>query len=205
MLLSIHPETPNPRLVRQAMECLANGGLVVVPTDTVYGIACSLRHARAIESMAEIRNKKVKEANFSLLCSDIRQISQYTKPLSTETFKLLKRNLPGPFTFILEANNQLTKVLRFSRKNVGVRISAHNVPIEIIRLLQEPLVITSVKDPVDDITEYLTNPELIWENLRGTVDMVIDSGIGGITPSTVVDCTGDEPVIVREGAGQLIW
>lgn len=205
MLLSIHPENPNPRLVRQVTECLANGGLVVVPTDTVYGIACSLRHARAIESMAEIRNKKVKEANFSLLCSDISQISQFTKSLSTETFKLLKRNLPGPFTFILEANNQLTKVLRFSRKNVGVRIPAHNVPIEIIRLLEEPLVITSVKDPDDDIIEYLTNPELIWENLRGTVDMVIDSGIGGITPSTVVDCTGDEPVIVREGAGDLVW
>ncbi|NLK15410.1 MAG: threonylcarbamoyl-AMP synthase [Bacteroidales bacterium] len=204
MIIKLYEENPNPRQVNQIVESLAAGGLVIIPTDTVYGIACSLSNVQAIETLAEIRSKKVKEANFSVMCHDISQISEITKPLSTQTFKLLKRNLPGPFTFILEANNKLTKLLKFSRKSVGVRIPNNNIALEIIRALNEPLVITSVKNDDDDIIEYITDPELIHDNYKDIVAYVVDGGIGNNEGSTVVDCTADEPVVVRQGEKELL-
>ncbi|HON18141.1 MAG TPA: L-threonylcarbamoyladenylate synthase [Salinivirgaceae bacterium] len=205
MLVKLYNQNPNPRVIRQVVDCLDSGGLVVVPTDTVYGVACSLNHVEAIDSLAKIRNKKIKEANFSVVCSDLSQISEFTKPLSNDVFKLLKRNLPGPFTFILEANNKLTKLLKYPRKSVGIRIPDNSIIIEIIKSLDTPLVITSVKDPDDEILEYVTNPELIWEKYRNVVDIVIDAGTGGMVGSTIVDCTGDQPMIVRQGSGELDW
>ncbi len=205
MIIRLYEENPNPRQVRQIVDCLAIGGLVVVPTDTVYGIACSLNHVSAIEALAQIRNKKVKEANFSVVCHDISQIADFTKPLPNHVFKLMKKNLPGPFTFILEANNKLTKLLKFSRKNVGIRIPNNNITLEIIRTLNEPLVITSVKNNDDEIEEYITDPELIWENYQGVVDFVVDGGIGENEGSTIVDCTLEEPEITRQGLGELFF
>jgi tRNA threonylcarbamoyl adenosine modification protein (Sua5/YciO/YrdC/YwlC family) len=204
MIIRLYEENPNPRQVRQIVDCLTNGGLVVVPTDTVYGIACSLNNVKAIEALAQIRNKKVKEANFSVVCHDISQIADFTKPLPNHIFKLLKKNLPGPFTFILEANNKLAKLLKFSRKNVGIRIPENSITLEIVRTLNEPLVITSVKNEDDDIDEYITDPELIWENYQGIVDFVVDGGIGKNEGSTIVDCTTEEPEIIRQGIGNLI-
>ncbi len=205
MIVKLYEENPNPKTVNQIVDSLNNGGLVIIPTDTVYGIACSLSNAGAIETLAEIRNKKVKEANFSVMCHDISQIADITKPLSTQVFKLLKKNFPGPFTFILEANNKLTKLLKFSRKNVGIRIPNNNIALEIIRALNEPLVITSVKSDDDDITEYITDPELIHERYEHIVNYVVDGGIGKNEGSTVVDCTKNEPEIIRQGEKEFVF
>ncbi|MDD4746733.1 MAG: L-threonylcarbamoyladenylate synthase [Salinivirgaceae bacterium] len=204
MIIRLYEENPNPKQIRQVVDCLSDGGLVIVPTDTVYGIACSLQHVKSIETMAHIRNKKLKESNFSVVCSDISQIADFTRPLSNNIFRLLKKNLPGPFTFILEANNKLTKILKFSRKNVGIRIPNNSIILEIIRVLGEPLVITSVKNEDDEIAEYITDPELIYENYQNSVNLVIDAGIGQNVGSTIVDCTLDEPEITRQGNGVLI-
>ena len=204
MIIRLYEENPNPKQIRQIVDCLAAGGLVVVPTDTVYGIACSLNHVKSIETLAQIRNKKLKEANFSVMCHDISQIADITKPLPNHVFRVLKKNLPGPFTFILEANIKLTKLLKFNRKNVGIRIPNNNITLEIIRNLNEPIVITSVKNEDDDIVEYLTDPELIFENYQNTVDLVVDGGLGKNEGSTIVDCTTDELEIIRQGLGVLV-
>lgn len=201
MAVRIYDQNPNPRQVRQVAECLSRGGLAVVPTDTVYGIACSLEHSGAIEKLARIRDKKAKEANFSLVCADISQVADYTKPIDNAVYRLMRKNLPGPFTFILEANNKLAKILKFNRKNIGVRIPGNNVTQEIIKELGMPLIITSVKDNEQD--EYLTDPSLIEESYAGVVDLVVDAGIGQSEGSTVVDLTGDEPDILRQGLGTL--
>ena len=204
MIIRLYEENPNPKQVRQVIDCLTDGGLVIVPTDTVYGIACSLKHVKSIETMAQIRNKKLKESNFSIVCSDISQIADITRPLPNHVFRMLKKNLPGPFTFILEANNKLTKTLKYSRKSVGIRIPNNNITLEIIRALGEPVVITSVKNEDDEIVEYITDPELIYENYKNHVDLVIDAGIGQNKGSTIVDCTLAEPEIIRQGIGILI-
>ena len=198
MIVKLYEENPNPRHIQQIANCLSDGGLVIVPTDTVYAIVCSLNHVESIEAIAHIRNKKIKEANFSIICHNISQISDIVKPLSQNIFKLIKKNLPGPFTFILPANNKLAKILKFGRENVGIRIPDNNITLEIARTLGAPLITASVKND-DDIIEYITDPELIHEQYGDTVDIVVDGGIGNNEGSTIIDCTGSEPEIVRQG------
>jgi tRNA threonylcarbamoyl adenosine modification protein (Sua5/YciO/YrdC/YwlC family) len=173
-----------------------------VPTDTVYAIAADSSNHKAIERMAKLKGKDLKSADFSFLFHDLSQLSQYTKQFDTPTYKLLKRALPGPYTFILEAHNNLGKLFNNKKKTVGIRVPDNSITREICKRLEGPLVVTSLHIP-DDILEYPTDPELIFEDNRNLVDVVIDGGMGSLTPSTVIDVTGSEPVVIRKGAGSL--
>lgn len=202
LYLGIHPVNPSDRLLRKAVEILENGGVIIYPTDTVYGIGCDITKAKAVEKVVRIKGTKHDKTNFSFICYDIKHITEFTKPLDSNIFKLLKRNLPGPFTFILEANNNVQKILKTNKKTVGVRVPDNNIIREIVRMLGNPILTTSLKDN-DEIIEYTTDPELIFEDYEDIVDLVIDGGYGNNVPSTVVDCTGDDWTIVRQGMGEL--
>ncbi|MFP4469121.1 MAG: L-threonylcarbamoyladenylate synthase [Bacteroidales bacterium] len=202
MLLRIHPETPSQRQISIAVECLRDGGVVICPTDTVYGLACDIFQSKAIERIARIKGINPEKANFSFLCHDLSQLTDFTKPIDNNLFKLMKRVLPGPYTFILEANNTVPKYIQNKKKTVGIRIPNNNIPLEIVQQLGHPIMSTSVHDD-DDVIEYTTDPELIYEKFRDRVDIVIDGGFGGNLASTVLDCTGDEIEVIREGLGPL--
>ncbi len=202
MLLKIHPETPGQRQLNTVIECLRDGGVVICPTDTVYGLACDIFQSKAIERIARIKGIKPEKANFSFLCHDLSQLSDYTKPIDNNLFKLMKRVLPGPYTFIVPANNTVPKYIQSKKKTVGIRIPNNNIPVEIVKQLGHPIMSTSVHDE-DDVIEYTTDPELIYEKFRDQVDIVIDGGYGGNLASTVLDCTGPEIEVVREGLGPL--
>ncbi len=201
-LYKIHPETPFERLVLKAAEIFRNDGVAIYPTDSVYGMGCLLSSKKGIQRIAQMKNIKVKQAEFSFLFSDIDQIEEYTLPIDKWVFRILKKNLPGPFTFILPASKRLSKQLETSRKTIGIRIPDNNIVREIVRNLQMPLLNTSVHDD-DEIIEFTTDPELIYDNYKNTVDLIIDGGYGNNEPSTVVDCTNDEPEIIRQGIGEL--
>jgi tRNA threonylcarbamoyl adenosine modification protein (Sua5/YciO/YrdC/YwlC family) len=201
MLVKLFNENPNQREILRIVDILRKGGLIVYPTDTVYGLGCDITNAKAVEKVARIKNVKVEKNNFSFICSDLSHISDFTRPISNSVFKLMKKNLPGPFTFILEANNNVPKYFK-GKKTVGIRVPDNNVIREIVRELGNPILSTSVHDE-DEILEYSTDPELIHEKYEGVADIVVDGGYGEFIPSTVVDCTGDEIVIVREGKGIL--
>lgn len=203
MLLKIYPENPNPRYIRMVSECLSDGGIVIYPTDTVYGLGCDIFKAKAIERIAQIKGINVNKANFSFICNDLSQLSDYCKPISNDVFKLMRKNLPGPFTFILNANNNVPKLIQSKKKTVGIRIPDNNIPLEIVRELGNPIMSTSIHDE-DEIIEYTTDPELIYEKYQNLVDIVIDGGFGDNEASTVIDCTQDEITIIREGKGILI-
>ncbi|MGE5382934.1 MAG: L-threonylcarbamoyladenylate synthase [Omnitrophica WOR_2 bacterium] len=203
MLLKIYPENPNSKHIRMVIECLLDGGIIVYPTDTIYGLGCDIFKSKAIERIAQIKGIKVDKANFSFICNDLSQLSDYCKPIPNDVFKLMKSNLPGPFTFILNASNNVPKLIQSKKKTVGIRIPDNNIPIEIVKQLGNPIMSTSIHDS-DKIIEYTTDPELIYERFSKLVDIVIDGGYGDNEPSTVVDCTNDEPVITREGKGILI-
>lgn len=203
MLLKIYPENPNPKQIRLVTECLMDGGIVIYPTDTVYGLGCDIFKSKAIEKIAQIKGINAAKANFSFICNDLSQLSDFCKPISNDVFKLMRNNLPGPFTFILNANNNVPKLIQSKKKTVGIRIPNNNIPVEIVRELGHPIMSTSVHDD-DEIIEYTTDPELIYEKYQNLVDIVIDGGYGDNEPSTVIDCTGDEIVIVREGKGILV-
>lgn len=203
MLLKIYPENPNPKHVRIVVECLMDGGIIIYPTDTIYGLGCDIFKAKAIERIATIKGIKAEKANFSFICNDLSQLSDYTKPIPNSIFKLMKSNLPGPFTFILNASNNVPKLIQSKKKTVGIRIPDNLIPIEIVKELGNPIMSTSIHDD-DKIIEYTTDPELIYEKYNKLVDIVIDGGYGDNEPSTIVDCTEDEPVVVREGKGILI-
>lgn len=203
MLLKIYPENPNPKHVRMVVECLLDGGIIIYPTDTIYGLGCDIFKAKAIERIANLKGIKAEKANFSFICNDLSQLADYTKPIPNSVFKLMKSNLPGPFTFILNASNNVPKLIQSKKKTVGIRIPDNTIPIEIVRELGNPIMSTSIHDD-DKIIEYTTDPELIYERYNKLVDIVIDGGYGDNEPSTIVDCTEDEPVIVREGKGILI-
>ena len=203
MLLKIYPENPNPRYIRMVSECLSDGGIVIYPTDTVYGLGCDIFKAKAIERIAQIKGINVNKANFSFICNDLSQLSDYCKPISNDVFKLMRKNLPGPFTFILNANNNVPKLIQSKKKTVGIRIPDNNIPLEIVRELGNPIMSTSIHDD-DEIIEYTTDPELIYEKYQNLVDIVIDGGFGDNEASTVIDCTQDEITIIREGKGILI-
>lgn len=199
-LLKIHPLNPEGRKVDRVVNLIRNGGIVIYPTDTVYGMGCDLMNRKAIERLCHILEIKPQKLNLSFICQDMSQISQYVKQMDTRVFKLLKRCLPGPYTFILEASSKVPKVLDVNKKTVGVRIPAHLITQAIVTTLGNPLITSSIKDD-DAITEYTTDPEEIFEDFKHQVDMVIDAGAGGNIPSTVVDCTSSELKIVREGLG----
>jgi tRNA threonylcarbamoyl adenosine modification protein (Sua5/YciO/YrdC/YwlC family) len=202
MLLKIHPETPSQRQIEKVVDCLRDGGIIIYPTDTVYGLGCDIFKSKAIERIARMKGLKPEKANFSFICHDMSQITDFTKPIDNNVFKLIKRVLPGPYTFILNANSMVPKYIQSRKKTVGIRIPDNNIPLEIVRQLGHPIMTTSIHDE-DDLVEYTTDPELIYEKYRDLVDIVIDGGFGGNLASTVLDCTGTEIEIVREGLGSL--
>ena len=203
MLIRLYDENPNPKDLLKVVEILRDGGVIIFPTDTIYGIGCDITKPKAIERVARIKNVKPEKAALSFLFYDLSNISDYCKPISNNIFKLMKKNLPGPFTFILNANSNIPKLFRSTRKSIGIRIPQNNIIREIVKELGNPILSTSVKDE-DTILEYTTDPELIHEKFGDFVDLVIDGGFGGNIPSTVVDCIGNEPVITRQGKGELI-
>lgn len=200
MLLKIYNENPNPREIEKVVSVLKDGGIVVYPTDTLYGMGCDALNVRAVEKICDLKGINPQKSNLSIICNNLSAISEYAK-VDTPTFKLMKRNLPGPFTFILPTTSSLPKIYK-NKKTVGIRIPDNAIIREIVGMLGNPVLSTSVKDEDEEI-EYTTNPELIHEKWGEIAEIVIDGGIGGIEPSTVVDCTSDEPLIVRQGKGVL--
>ena len=203
MLIRLYDENPNPKDLLKVVEILRDGGVIIFPTDTIYGIGCDITKPKAIERVARIKNVKPEKAALSFIFYDLSNISDYCKPISNNIFKLMKKNLPGPFTFILNANSNIPKLFRSTKKSIGIRIPQNNIIREIVKELGNPILSTSVKDE-DTIIEYSTDPELIHEKFGDLVDLVIDGGFGGNIPSTVIDCIGNEPVITRQGKGELI-
>ncbi|AWW30135.1 threonylcarbamoyl-AMP synthase [Echinicola strongylocentroti] len=201
-LIRIYPENPNPREVQRVVDVLRRGGVVIYPTDTIYGIGCDIYNQKAIERICQIKGVKPQKQNFSFICYDLSNISEYTRVLSTPVFKVMKKALPGPFTFILDANNKVPKLLHSKKKTVGIRIPDNGIPRILVKELGQPIVTTSIRDE-DDVLEYSTDPELIYEKYKDLVDVVVDGGYGNNVASTVVDCTGDEIEILRQGLGNL--
>ncbi|MCD8185210.1 MAG: threonylcarbamoyl-AMP synthase [Rikenellaceae bacterium] len=199
MIVKIYPQNPNRKVIDQVVEVLENDGIIVYPTDTVYAFGCSLKSPKAIEKLKAIRHK---DGQLSIVCADLSHISDYAK-VDTPIFKILKRNLPGPFTFILKASGKVPDKFLEKRKNIGVRIPENQIPLKIVEYLGHPLVTASVKNE-DDVIEYTTDPELIHEKFGKQVDLVLDGGYGNNEASTVVDCTNDEIEILRQGLGELI-
>ncbi|NOR86228.1 MAG: threonylcarbamoyl-AMP synthase [Bacteroidales bacterium] len=202
MLIKIYPNNPSQRHINMVKECLMDGGVIIYPTDTVYAFGCHAFKSRAIERISKLKGIKKKEAEFSFMFSDLSQLSNYTKPFDKTVFKLMKRNLPGPFTFILEANNSVPKIFSNKKKTIGIRIPDHAVALEIINQLGSPLISSSINDQ-DDIIEYNTDAEILYEEFRDQVDMVIDGGYGDNQTSTVVNCLDSDFEIIRQGKGIL--
>jgi len=200
MLLKVYPENPGERQMKIVQECLRDGGVIIYPTDTVYAMGCDVTQIRAVEKVARIKGVKLEKTNFSLICSSLSQLSDYTRPINNHTFRIMKRVLPGPYTFILNASNNVPRFFQSKKRTVGIRNPDHPVPVEIVELLGNPIVTTSVHHE-DEIIDYMSDPEEIFEKFGFQADIVIASGPGGIVPSTVVDCTSGEPVVVREGLG----
>lgn len=197
----IYEQNPNPKEIKRVVDILKKGGLIIYPTDTVYGLGCDITNAKALERIARIKNVKLEKANFSFVCHDLSNLSDYVKQIDTSTFKILKRALPGPFTFILPGSKTLPKAFK-KKKTVGIRVPNNAIALEIVRELENPIVSTSIYDE-DEIIEYTTDPELILEKWDSLVDLVIDGGFGGNEPSTIIDFSEGEPFVVREGKGSL--
>jgi tRNA threonylcarbamoyl adenosine modification protein (Sua5/YciO/YrdC/YwlC family) len=202
MLIRIYPENPNTIQIRKIARVLELGGIIIYPTDTVYAMGCSVKDVRAIEKIARFKGLNPLNPDLSIIFHDMSQLSEYTIIHDNNIFKLLKRNLPGPFTFIVKANNQIPKLFRNKKKTVGIRIPNNNIVLEMVRELGSPIITTSIHDQ-DEVIEYTTDPELIYEKFRDFADVVIDGGFGKNEASTIVDCTGDEIVILRQGLGEL--
>jgi tRNA threonylcarbamoyl adenosine modification protein (Sua5/YciO/YrdC/YwlC family) len=202
MLLKLYEQNPDQRLIGKIVQLLEHGGVIIYPTDTVYGMGCDITKARAVERVARIKGIKPEKARFSFICSDLSHLSDYARQVDNSTFKLMKSYLPGPYTFILSASTNVPKYIKQNRKTVGIRIPRNNITLEIVRQLGRPILTTSLKMD-DQILEYPTDPELIHEEYGDLVDAVVDGGYGGIVPSTIIDCSGDEPVMVREGLGEI--
>lgn len=201
-LLRIHPQNPEARKIHHTVDVLKKGGIVIYPTDTIYGIGCDLMNRKSIERLCRIMDIKPQKLDLSFICNDLSHISEFVHRIDTPVFKLLKKALPGPFTFILESSNRVPKILDVNKKTVGIRIPDHNIPRQIVKELENPLITTSIKAD-DKIKEYTTDPEEIYEDFKNFVDIVIDGGAGGNIPSTVVDCTENEITIIRQGLGDI--
>jgi len=202
MLLKINPSNIDPRIIKTVVDVLKNDGVIIYPTDTVYALGCNIYSNKAIEKVCRIKNIKPQKANFSFICSDLSHISDFTKPFDRSVYKLMNRNLPGPFTFILNANSAVPAIFKNHKKTIGIRIPDHTIPLNLIKELGNPIMSTSLHDE-DEIVEYLTDPSEIFEKFETMVDLIIDGGYGGNQPSTVVDCTSGEPFILRQGVGIL--
>lgn len=202
MILRIYEENPSEKAVQQVVEVLKKGGIIIYPTDTVYGLGCDITNTKAIERIAKLRGIKVDKANFSFICYDLSHISDYIKPIDNTTFRVLKKALPGPFTFIFNASNKVPKLLSSNKKTVGIRVPDNNIARCIVKMLGNPILSTSIHDE-DDIIEYTTDPELIHEKYEDKVDLVIDGGYGDNVASTVVNCTSGDFEIIREGKGNI--
>lgn len=202
MLIKLYEENPNEKQLREIVDVLNNGGIIIYPTDTVYAIGCSILKPKAIDKVARLKETKIEKADFSFIFYDLSQLAEYTKHVSTPIYKLIKRNTPGPFTFILEANSNIPKLFKHKKKTIGIRIPDNNIVREIVNMLGHPIITTSIHDD-DEILEYTTDPELIHERYHDQVDLVIDGGYGNITASAIIDCTSDEIEIIREGIKEL--
>lgn len=202
MLIRIYPENPNNKHIRQVVDLLEVGGIIIYPTDTVYAMGCDIKANKSIDKIARFKGLNPENPDLSLIFHDMSQLSEYTVIRDNTIFKLLKRNLPGPFTFIVRANNQIPKLFKNKKKTVGIRIPDNPIVKELVKELGRPIITTSIHDP-DEIIEYTTDPELIHEKFREFADIVIDGGYGKNEASTIVDCTGDEPEIIRQGLGIL--
>lgn len=199
--IKIYPDNPNEAAIARVVKVLKNGGLVIYPTDTVYGLGCDITNTKALERIAKIKGVKLDKANFSFICHDLSNLSDYIRQIDTATFKLLKRALPGPYTFIMPGNSSLPKEFK-KKTTVGIRIPDNSIALKIVKQLGNPIVSTSIRDQ-DDVIEYTTDPELIFEKWQNLVDLVIDGGYGDNIGSTIIDLSGDEPIVVREGKGSL--
>lgn len=199
--IKMYEENPNPKDVMRVVNIIKKGGLVIYPSDTVYALGCDINNTRALERVAKLKGVKLEKANFSFVCKDLSNLSDFVKQINTATFKILKRALPGPYTFILPANNKVPNVFK-KKKEVGIRVPANNIVQAIVQQLGNPIVSTSIYDE-DEVIEYTTDPELIYEKWGNVVDVIVDGGYGDNIPSTVIDLTGDEPVLIREGKGIL--
>jgi len=202
MLLEIHSENPSSRKIQQVVRTLENGGIIIYPTDTVYGIGCDIFNQKAVDKICKIRGLNPVKARLSFMCKDISQISEYAQQIDNETFRLMKRNLPGPFTFVLNSNNKVPKMFKNRKRTIGVRVPDNKIVLELLETLGHPILTTSLKND-DEITEYFTDAYDIYEDFKNQVDLVIDGGIGKNVASTVVDCTNSDFEILREGAGEL--
>jgi tRNA threonylcarbamoyl adenosine modification protein (Sua5/YciO/YrdC/YwlC family) len=200
MLLHIHPDNPNPRHIKTVIECLLDGGVIIYPTDTIYGLGCDIFQQKAVERIARIKNVDPAKAQLSFICYDLSDLSKYTKAISTPLYRLLKNHLPGPYTFILPASKEVPKILHSKKNTIGLRVPDNHIARTIVQELGHPLLSASL--PGEMVEEY-TDPELMFDNFHKLVDIVIDGGIGGMIPSTVVDCTKDAYEVIREGAG--VW
>lgn len=203
LFIEIHPENPEERKIKQVTKIIENGGLVIYPTDTLYGLGCDITNSKAVERICRIKGIKPHKANFSFICSDLSNISFYTKPFGSSVYKAMRKSLPGPFTFILKASGQVPKMLKNNRKTVGIRVPNSPIVTQLVAGLENPIMSTSITNLDDDITPYPTDPYEIYEAYKNLVDVVIDGGFGGNIPSTVVDCTEDYPEVIREGLGIL--
>ncbi len=202
MLLKIHPETPGQRQVQKAVEILKEGGVIIFPTDTVYGLGCDVFNHKAVERVARIKGINIEKANFSFICHNLSHLTDYAKHVNNPAFKLMKQCLPGPFTFILEASSNVPRIFRSRKKTIGIRIPDNNIIVEIVRELGNAVLTTSIHNE-DEVLDYITDPELIHEQYKTIVDAVIHGGFGGNMPSTVIDCTGPVPQLIRQGIGQV--
>jgi tRNA threonylcarbamoyl adenosine modification protein (Sua5/YciO/YrdC/YwlC family) len=203
MLIKIYPENPNKREMQQVVDVLQKGGIIIFPTDTIYALGCKASNTNGLEQVCRIMGKKPEKANLSLLCKDLSHITDYTTPIDNTVFRLMKRCLPGPYTFVLNASNQIPKIFKQqSKKTVGIRIPDNNIVLELINMLGEPLISSSIHSE-DEIEEYITDPELIYEKYEKHIEAMIDGGFGGNIGSTVIDCSGDDIVLIREGKGSV--
>ena len=202
MLMKLYSENPNPKHIEQIVNVLQGGGVIIYPTDTVYGIGCDIHNHKAVERISRIKGEKPDATKFSFICRDLSHLSEYARQVPNSIFKLMKRNLPGPYTFILNASSKVPKILETKKKTVGIRIPCNDIAAAIVEALGNPLLSTSVHFD-DDMIEYSTDPELLHEKYADVVDLVIDGGYGGTVFSTVVNCTGTEPEIIRQGLGIL--
>ncbi|MCU0387537.1 MAG: L-threonylcarbamoyladenylate synthase [Chitinophagaceae bacterium] len=200
LLIRIHPDNPQERLIRQVVQELEKGAVIIYPTDTIYALGCSIFQPKAIERIARLKHVEVSKARFSFVCNDLSDLSTYARQLDTPMFRLLKQHLPGPYTFILHASRQVPKIFHNKKSTIGLRVPDHKIALEIVERLGHPLLSTTL--PGEMVEDY-TDPELIRENFERSVDIVIDAGPGGMVPSTIIDLTGDEPELVREGKG--VW
>lgn len=204
MLVQLHPKNPNPRDVKKVIDTLAKDGVIIIPTDTIYAMACRLDSRKGIERMARIAGKKVEKVNFSLLCSDLSHISDFTNVIDKQVFRLMKNNLPGPFTFILGANKETSKYFSGNKKTIGIRVPDNIIGQTLVAEAGIPLLVTTIHSD-DEIIEYMTDPEEIHDKFENLVDLVVDGGAGGNIPSTIIDCLEDEPLLIREGKGKIVY